>query len=157
MKDNKALKNVLIFVVILLIFTAIYIVINKLTNKDNIDYEDFLKNYEVNEYITTYVSDEDMARIYLNTYIHEMYTNPKKGYELLDIEYREKKFKNITEYENYVNSLPYITHKMEKFYVDSKDGFKIYGVYDTNGNIYIFKTKGVMQYTVYLDDYTVEI
>ena len=26
-----------------------------------------------------------------------------------------------------------------------------------NGNIYIFKTKGVMQYTVYLDDYTVEI
>ena len=30
-------------------------------------------------------------------------------------------------------------------------------VYDNNGNFFAFKTKGVMQYSVYLDDYTVEI
>mgnify|MGYP003293480765 CR=1 FL=1 len=37
---------------------------------DNIE---SLKNYKVNEYIPTYVSDEAMARIYLNEYIYNMY------------------------------------------------------------------------------------
>ena len=157
MKDNKILKNIVIFVGFLLVFSVAYIVVNKLTSKEELDYEEFLKNYEVNEYIPSYVSDEDMARIYLNDYIHTMYTNPEKGYELLNADYRNKKFKSIEEYKSYVDSLPYTMHELDRFYIDSKDGYKIYGVYDTKGNTYIFKTKGVMQYSVYLDDYTVEI
>ena len=86
-----------------------------------------------------------------------MYSNIEKAYNLLDEEYRAKKFQNITNYKNYVNSLTYSKYELDSFYIEEKDGYKIFGVYDTNGNMFIFKTRGVMQYTVYLDDYTVEI
>ena len=46
---------------------------------------------------------------------------------------------------------------MDSFYIDDRSKNKVYGVYDTNGNMFVFKTNGVMQYSVYLDDYTVEI
>ncbi len=157
MNNKNESKNIIIFVVILLIFTGLYVVINKFINKESIEYDEFLKNYEVNEYIPSYVSDEEMTRIYLKHYIHTMYSNIDRAYNLLDEEYRIKKFGNITNYENYVRTLLNTTHELDKFYVDSVDGYKIYGAYDTNGNLFIFKTKGVMQYTVYLDDYTVEI
>lgn len=157
MKDNIVLKNVIIFAVILLVFTSAYLIINKFTNKEEIKIDEYLKNYEVNEYIPTYVSDESMARIYLNHYVNIMHVNPEKAYNLLDVEYRNKKFNTLDNYKNYINSLMYSTYELDRFYVESKDGYKIYGLYDTNGNMYIFKTKGVMQYTVYLDDYTVEI
>lgn len=157
MKLKPEVRNVVIFIVILLVFTVLYIVIDRITNQDELGYEEFLKNYEVNEYIPVYVSDEDMAKIYLNEYINTMYLNTEKAYELLDKEYRSKRFGNITNYKNYVNSLNYSSYKLDKFYVKTSDEYKIFGVYDTNGNVFIFKTNGVMQYTVYLDDYTVEI
>ena len=70
---------------------------------------------------------------------------------------REKKFVDLNSYINYVNSLNYSTYELSQYYVDNKGGNKIFGVYDNNGNLFVFKTNGVMQYTVYLDDYTVEI
>ena len=157
MQNNKEAKNIIIFILIILVFSGAYIVIDKIVNKETNQYGEYLKNYEVNEYIPTYISDEDMAKIYLNDYVHTMYSDIEKAYLLLDKEYREKKFGNITNYEIYVNSLTYSSYKLEKFYVDSINGYKIFGVYDTNNNLFIFKTDGVMQYTVYLDDYTVEI
>lgn len=157
MNNKKETRNIIIFAVILLLFVVAYIVIDKLTNKQNLGYEEYLKNYEVNEYIPTYISDEDMAEIYLKHYIHTMFSNIEKAYSLIDTEYKTKKFGDIEGYKNYVNSLTYTNYEVDKFYIDSKKGYKIYGVYDKNGNLFIFKTKGVMQYTVYLDDYTVEI
>ena len=50
-----------------------------------------------------------------------------------------------------------LSYNVDSFYIDNSRRNKIYGVYDTNGNIFIFETNGVMQYAVYLDDYTVEI
>ena len=46
---------------------------------------------------------------------------------------------------------------LKKFYVNNVDGYKVFGLYDNYGYHYIVKTKGVMQYEVYLDDYTIEI
>lgn len=156
MKNNKEMKNVIIFVLILLVFVGIYILLDKYLNKEEVDQE-FLKNYEVNEYIPTYISDEDLTKIYLNEYVHIMYTDIEKAYELLDKEYKEKKFGSLDAFQAYVNGLTYSVYKLDRFYVDTKGKYIIYGAFDTNGNIFIFKTNGVMQYTVYLDDYTVEI
>ena len=156
MKNNKEFKNIAIFAIIVVVFVCIYIVLDKYLNKEEVDSE-FLKNYEVNEYIPTYVSDEDLIKIYLNEYIHIMYSDIERAYELLDIEYKEKKFNNIENFREYVNNLTYYSYKLDRFYVDNDGEYTIYGAYDTNGNIFIFKSNGVMQYTVYLDDYTVEI
>lgn len=156
MKNNKETRNIIIFIAIILVFTGAYIIIDKYLNND-VEQKEFLKNYEVNEYIPTYVSDEEMARIYLNEYIYIMYSDTERAYQLLDEKYRKEKFGDIENFKNYIKTLNYSTYKVNKFYVDEKGGYKIYGVYDTNGNLFIFKTNGVMQYTVYLDDYTVEI
>ena len=156
MKNNKEAKNIIIFVIIILGFIGAYILIDKYLIKEDVDNE-FLKNYEVNEYIPTYISDEDLTKIYLNEYVHIMYTDIEKAYELLDKEYKEKKFGGLDAFEDYINSLTYTNYKLDRFYVNTKGKYTVYGAFDTNGNMFIFKTNGVMQYTVYLDDYTVEI
>lgn len=156
MNDNTK-KNTIILIVLLVVFTLAYLLIKNLTKDDSLQYDEYLKNYEVNEYIPTYISDEDMAKIYLNDYITNMYYNVEKAYNSLDEEYRIKKFGNIEGYKSYVNSLNYQNYTLSKYYKKDSNGYIVFGVYDNNGNLFIFKTKGVMQYTVYLDDYTVEI
>ena len=152
---NNPIKNLILFVIIILIFTGAYILLNRLTQEKNEIV--YLKDYGVNEYITTYVSDEDMAKIYLNDYIYNMYSNIDKAYNSLDEKYRYEKFGSLESYKNYVDSLNYSTYTLSKYYKQEKDGYIIFGVYDQNNNLFIFKTKGVLQYTVYLDDYTIEI
>ena len=88
--------------------------LNYLTEDDSLEYEDYLKNYEVNEYIATYVTDEDMAKIYLNDYIQNMYFDIEYAYSLLDEEYRNKKFGSLESYKTYVYSLNYSTYEMAK-------------------------------------------
>lgn len=156
---NKQILNVVIIFIIVISFILTYQLINNFLLKDEKkdDPEVYLKNYKVNEYIPTYVSDEDMASIYLNHYINNMYYDIETAYNSLDNEYREKRFNNIEEYKTYIKSLNYTSYKLDRYYKEEKDGFIIFGVYDKNNNFFAFKTKGVMQYTVYLDDYTVEI
>ena len=156
MNKNPIKYGVIIFAIVLFFIVA-YFVISKFIMNDSLESEEFLKNYEVNEYIATYVSDEDMAKIYLNDYVNNMFYDVDKAYNLLDEEYKTKKFGNINNYKNYVNSLNYPTFVLTKYYKKDINGYIIFGVYDNNGNFFAFKTKGVMQYTVYLDDSTVEI
>lgn len=155
--NNNPIKYGIIIGVIVLIFSGVYLLLNKLTEDESLGYDEFLKNYKVNEYIATYISDEDMAKIYLNDYIHNMYYDIESAYNSLDIEYRNKRFGTIENYKNYVYSLGYSSYTLSSYYKKDVSGYIIFGVYDNNGNFFAFKTKGVMQYSVYLDDYTVEI
>lgn len=155
--NKNPIKYGIIIATIIIVFVGAYFIISKLTEDNSLDYEEFLKNYEVNEYIASYVSDEDMAKIYLNDYIHNMFYDVEKAYNLLDEEYRNKKFGSLDNFKVYVDSLEYSTYVLSRYYKKDIDGYIIFGVYDKNGNFFAFKTKGVMQYTVYLDDYTVEI
>lgn len=155
--NKKETKQLILLIIIILVFVGLYFLLSFLTKKDEFKYEEYLKNYKVNEYIPTYVSDEAMAKIYLNDYIHTMYYDVEEAYNLLDSEYRTKKFKNIDDYKKYVNTLNYSTYDVESYFKTDSGGYTIFGVYDRNNNFYAFKTKGVMQYSVYLDEDTVEI
>lgn len=124
---------------------------------DDSDYQSYLKNYKVNEYIPTYISNEDMAKIYLKDYIHIMYTDIERAYNLLDQKYRNKKFGSLENYKKYVNEMTESSYSLSKYYKKETNNYIIFGVYDQKENFYAFKTRGVMQYKVYLDDYTVEI
>lgn len=159
MKDNK-IKTLIVIIIFAILFICLYFCISYIFKKNDTDNEEkmnYLKNYEVNQYIPTYISDEAMAKIYLNDYIYNMYYDTKKAYELLDIDYRTQKFGSYENYITYVNSLTYSTYKLEKYYKEVSGEYIIFGVYDSNGLFYAFKTNGVLQYSVYLDDYTVEI
>ena len=153
--NKKTFKTVIISVIILLFIFGIYLFLIKFmsTNDEN----DHLKNYDVNEYIPTYVSAEDLAKIYLNDYLYNMRYKVEEAYSLLDNEYSNKKFSGIEEFKTYISSFVNDNIIAKKYYRTSKKGYIYYYVYDENDNVFIFKTKGVMQYSVYLDEDTIEI
>ena len=158
MNDKKSTFRYAILIIIIIAICSGIIIISKDKNKPQIsDKYQELKNYKDNEYIPVYISDNDMAKIYLNDFISTAITDPQVSYSLLDDEYRNLKYPTYQSYyENYILGLD-LNVTMSKFYKESDAGYLYFGVYDNKENLYIFKTKGVMQYKVYLDDYTVKI
>lgn len=153
--DKKTFKIFIIFGIILLVALLIYFIFFH-SSKKNEEYT-HLKNYKSNEYIPTYVSHGDMAKIYLNDYIYYMRYDQKKAYELLDSDYRTHKFNSFDEYKLYANKMLNLNQKIEKFSKYNKGEYIFYKLYLEKDRIIVFKTKGVMQYRVYLDEDTVEI
>ncbi len=152
--NKKTLKLILIFVIILagvgiLCFALLHLKKDKEYN--------YLRKYDANEYIPTYVTYEDLAKIYLNDYFYYMRFDQKKAYDLLDKKYKEKKFGSFNEFSNYIKDLRNSNLKMKRYVKYTKNKYVIYKIYDRNGNVFIFKTNGIMQYKVYLDEKTVEI
>ena len=160
-------KKYVLIIILVLVFVGLlsYILIrNYLASKSRYiesglsetTYEMVPKKYEVNEYTNISISDDDMARIYLQDYLSKVGTDISGSYYLLDEEYRNTKFGNVNNYINYLNGLQFY-NTVDSYYKKKSKGYVIYGVYDMNGNQFIFKTNGVMQYSVYLDSDTVEI
>lgn len=152
--NKKTLKIIFISVIIL----ASVLILCLLFSYFNRDKEyNHLRKYEANEYIPTHVSYEDLAKIYLNDYTYNMSFDIQKAYDLLDTKYREKKFNSITDFSKYIKDLKNQKIKMKKYIKYHIGKYTIFKVYDENNNLFVFKTNGVMQYRVYLDDSTVEV
>ena len=154
--DKKDTKFLIIMGIIVVVFIGVFVIIKKSKNSKE-EPIIYLKNYGVNEYIPTYVSDESMAKIYLNDYINTMLYDTESAYYLIDEGYRSVKFPSYQDYYNYVNNLSNFNVKLDRFYKKGSNGYTIFGVYDQYNNFYAFKTKGVLQYSVYLDEDTIEI
>ena len=151
---NKKEIKMIVIVMIMLIF--LYFFLKYITTKKVIE-EPFLQDYSVNQYIPVYVSEDKMAKIYLDDYLRIMSSDPEKAYNLLDSNYRNKKFGNLDNFKTYISTLSFDSISIDRYLITSEYGYEIFKIYDNNNNLYIFKTKGVMQYSVYLDDTTIEI
>lgn len=122
------------------------------------------KNYEIAEkdnnnldYIR--MSEEDIAREYMINYKTNAINNPEKAYELLDKEYREKRFGNIDNYKKYIseNEDQLLNVVAKEYNISEKEGYTQYVIVDTNGNYYIFKVTDIMEYTLLTDFYTIDV
>ena len=116
----------------------------------------------LNEYneIDEYVSQDPYAvDQYLKNYCLMAAYYPEIGYDLLDQEFRDKKYNSIEEYKQYVSdnmsSLLYATVKENR--VIEKEGYNLFIVVDANNNYYFFKVTDIMKYSVITDIYTVDI
>ena len=154
MKNN--LFKIILFsgIILVAVLLVLFFIFN--LKKDNKKYIQ-LKNYKSNEYIPTYVSNEDMAKIYLNDYTFYVKYDMEKSYNLLSEDYRKAKFSSFNDYKTYIVDFINKNPKPEKFSTFNKNGYIFYKLYLTNDYIIIFRTKGVMQYNVYLDEDTIEI
>lgn len=162
MENMKKNKKIIFLCVILVVFVFILLILNKINNTVANSTEDFnyIKKYKSNEYVPLYITEEDMVKKYLNDYKNNMLSDIEEAYYSLNKEYREKKFINIDGYKEYVKkSITLSTYSLEvdKYSVISVDGFKAFNVYDKSGNQYIFKEISIMDYEVYLDDYTIKL
>lgn len=174
---EKNIKILIILVIILIIIVSVCLSMlylknnqeknNNLTEnieedaKNNIQgiLKQNIQDLEYNEIEYIHVTDKQMAQKYLNDYMQLLQTNPKQAYNLLKEEYQEKRFETYEQYnaflQNYDIALQQIV--LNTVTVDNKeDNTTIYTCRDQYGNIYLFEETGIMEYTVQLDDYTLE-
>ena len=162
MKKNKNFFGIIIFVILVLILIAL-LIFEKYADEENKSYSNdelSLKRYDVNEYIPVNITYDQMARIYLQEYVKKLLYNREEAFNLLDAEYRKKRFSNFEVFNDYVDSLMSEKTKqmtVVKYSVQDKTNYRIFDIYDANDNLFIVKEEGVLQYKVYFDRYTVDV
>lgn len=155
-------KNKFLIIICSLLFIILFVVLYMDDKKDETYYKEdesiSLKHYEENEYIPVNISYDQVARIYLQDYVYKLLYKREDAYNLLDSEYREAKFPTFEKFNNYVERLmnrDFLEMTVARYSVNEGAGYRDFDVYDSGDNYYVFREKGVMQYTVYFDRYTV--
>ena len=111
-----------------------------------------------NTYVYTITSQEFLMDKYINYYKTSALYDIESAYNLFDKDYRDKKFGSIDEYRKFVeNNKEKIFSSRLYSYQTKYDGDKNrYICLDQNGSYYIFKENSIMDYTVQLDNYTID-
>ena len=119
MENKKSYIWLVVLVIIgLLVFYGIKIYRSKKTlvpTNNYINYTMNPKTYDVNEYNLVNITDRQLAAIYLNDYRNYLKNNIDQAYELLNEEYRSKKFNNIEEFKTYINTININNMSVEKY------------------------------------------
>ena len=157
--DNK--KTIIICVFTILFVILISYLNNRKSNDDNILMnEKQIQKYEANQIIPVNITDEDMAKKYLNDFKNLILSDIAEAYNTLNEDYRIQKFNDISEFQNYINdqlSVSFYSLSVEKYKVRMINGKKYFDIYASDDNRYIIKENSIMNYEVFLDEYTIEI
>lgn len=130
------------------------------TDKDSISlFTTSLVEIEKNDYNTfNYINVDDTTIIqeYISKFKNSLIYDLEKSYDLLDEEYKSKKFENIEKYKIYVEkNIKYLLSiNITKYRKDVHEDYTEYICIDKNGNYYIIKETGIMKYKLLLDTYT---
>ena len=86
-------------------------------------------------------------------YDHEM------AFADLHEEYKTKRFANYEEFDNYAqrNARESLEMQLTSYQITNRGDYTQYTCVDQNNNYYIFYVTGIMQYTVILDTYTLDL
>lgn len=141
------------------IYTDEYIIKYNL-NEDNINNVDINAASVVkNEYNainnTVDYSDEVIAKKYFNYFQYYIKSNPKKIYDILDEKYKSAKFPTYEDFKKYADS--YKTTNISKYKIKKNDLYNEVVCIDEAGRYIYFREKSVMQFTMVLDNYTLDI
>lgn len=157
--DSDKISIIICVIVVLgaIIFSIIY---NKKEEEDNAkeNYE-YLHNYEVNEVTYTYVTEQDMAKKYLADFVNLTINDKEAAYAKIDDYYKSQKLQTYTDFENALKNIystKFLSAKVVSYTVVDKTNYKLFYIIDGDNNTFIFKEKSIMNYTVYLDSYTIE-
>lgn len=162
MDNIKNNKRIIIICLLLILIVVIMVILSNYNNNvnDNSDDIGIKEHYDINEISFLNVTNEDIVRKYFNDYKNNMINNKEYAYNLLNKDYREKRFGTYDKYVEYLNNNigdSIYSADIVKYNVNGIGGKKVYGCEDSSGYKYIFKENSIMNYEVYLDDYTVEI
>jgi len=155
-------KKTIIVCLSLLILVSIIIYFN---NKSKVseyvrEYEEIIQSYDANQFIPIYVTESDMANKYLNDFKNLMMNDINLSYEMLNSDYKNKKFGSLEKYREYIMdqySESFYSMSVKEYDVVNNNNYKFYYIRDSRDKLYIFKELSIMNYEVFLDNYTVEI
>lgn len=105
------------------------------------------------------LDDERVCLQYYYNYLDKLKNNVDNLYNVLDKEYREKKFENIDLFKEYIDNNKQKLEKavLSKFQVKKYNDYTEYTCVDEDGRYYVFCATAPMKYTLYLDTYTVNL
>ena len=107
------------------------------------------------------VSDQDICMYYFGDYMNNLKADIKTVYDSLNEEYKNKKFENYDNFKTYIENnyktLTNMTMTEYQIYKNTTDGTTMYLCKDGEGHCYIFNASAVMNYTLMLDSYTVDL
>ena len=118
-----------------------------------------IKNNTINTFKMYSINYETTVKDCINLYKRLAFGKPEIMYNLLDEEYRNAKFGSVDEFKKFVeaNRKKINSIRIERYKVTNTDDYTQYLCVDKDDNYYIFRKKGVLDYTVILDSYTVDL
>lgn len=158
----KNKKTIIICIVLLLIAISFSLLFNNknIFSSSEKEYEEIIERYDANQFIPVYITQNDMANKYLNDFKNLMISDISNAYEVINDNYKKAKFGSFDKFKEYVidqYSLSFYSMNVKEYNVVNKNNYKFYYIRDTRDKLYIFKELSIMNYEVYLDDFTVEI
>lgn len=124
----------------------------------NISINDIEENND-NIYEYENVSDYQMVIYYFEDIINKVYED-NGLYNILNEEYRNIKFENIDNFNTYLNELKenqVELRSITNYQINNYDDYTQYILIDDLNNYYIINETAVMEYTVILDTYTIDL
>lgn len=117
-----------------------------------------IKKNEYNTYKYIVLNSQKQAEMYIQNFENNLRYKIKESYNKLDEEYKKKRFGSLEKYQQYMNENEkyFLNFELNKYKEENNDNYTEYICIDQYGNYYIFKDKGVMDYTVMLDTYTID-
>ena len=167
-ENLKALRNTIIISTVILVILIIIIITMKNNVKENLPEEIVeikpddvieIQENEYNKYKYAKIS-EDRKYIYLlQDYVEQELYDIDSAYESLDAEYKNKRFKDLNDFKEFAENRK---NQLKKSYVYeySKieyDGYTQYIIKDQYDNYFIFKETAVLEYSILLDSYTIDL
>lgn len=114
-------------------------------------------NKKDNTYKMVPIPKNTMADRYFSTYQEYLKNDKEASYYLLNKEYREKRFENINKYLEYIKKADLENAVISKSQSYDRDEYTEYVCIDIEGRYYIFNESGVMDYSIMLDTYTLDL
>lgn len=145
------------------IYPEPYVQINNLTENDietrfNIEEIEYIDKNDNNTYTQQELDDKVIAFNYLMEYGQAVQYNAKEAYNLLDEEYKQKRFPTYNDYATYIeqSQKEYNYLQLQGFLVDASENGNIYTCLDQYNTVFIIKELENMKFSVQLDDYTIQ-
>lgn len=115
------------------------------------------KNY--NKYDSIIKEDEEIILDYFNQYKTALIYDKEEAYNMLEEEYRKKRFGSLKKFEEYVNKniREIYLATFDKYQVESKNDYVQYICVDKDERYYIFNQYSIAEFKLILDTYTLEL
>lgn len=155
--------NIKVLFICLVIIILFIIGFNLLSNNNASEYEtnyEFVEKYEANMYTPVRVNEKDMANKYLNDFKYLLMNDLDAAYEVINYRYRNKKYESIDVFKKNIEdeySVLFYSMTVKEYSVVRKGDYNYYYIRNNRDDLYIFKELSIMNYEVFLDDYTVEV
>lgn len=129
-------------------------------NKIKPDKINSIEKRDINTYDNAKNTEQEIIKEILKQYKRTILGYPEIFYNnYLNKEYSNKKFANLNEFKSYIEKNRSLIQQInvEKYKLISNNKNKAYSLIDQYGNIFIIEYNSIIDYKIYLDNYTVEL